>query len=324
MGLTAGTLGVVTSLAGCNSSSDGDAGDNQTGGNTSDEGNQTGAGDEGTPPDDGFDTPAYTRWLYAPGTVQDEQHSFFNYIDHGQIQADRDVLGDTYDQIATFANQFPFEQAGVTYEDIDTTLFHNVSRVTTGTFDREAVVTALESRGFEQVGERAGYTLLTGGDSVMARGAVAVETDTFVSTAPFGETDGPGPRAAVEATVDARRGASDRYAETNTAMARTTAALGTGTNVSVSTQEPAATTDISSGTFEGMVADGIRGRIDGETTTLRLVLLFADSSAIAVDDIETWTANSQQFEAVSGVSVSTSGSKAVITGEAETGPFLTE
>lgn len=280
------------------------------------------SGDE-TPSD--MQLPSYTEWLYQPGRVGEEQHSFANFTDHSRLQSYEDVLGEEYSRVSSFVNQFPYEELELSYSDIDSTLFYDTTRITTGEFTRNSVERTLEQGGFERDGEKAGYTFFTGpAESPAAEGTLAVGETEILSALPYTSPTIDDKQDAIEATIDAKQGTVDRYTEVNTPLRTVASSLGSGTSVSVETKDPPEESDIDAGSFRGEVANGTRAQVNGETTSIQLILLFSSDVEVPVEDVTTWTETSMQFEQVSETEVSRDGRQVVVTGTAETGPFLTQ
>lgn len=280
--------------------------------------------DSGDGTTSGMQPPSYTEWLYRPGTVGARQHSFAQFTDHSRIQSHEAVLGDEYDQVRSFADQFPYEVLGLSYSDLDSTLFYDTTQITTGAFSRSVVERTLERRGFERDGERAGYALFSGPVDSPTAAAVAVGETEILSAASNTGPAGSDSRDAVEATLDAKRGAVDRYTEVSTPLRTVASRLGSGTVVSVETKDPPEESDTDEGSFSGEIAEGTRAQVNGVTTSIQVVLLFSPDVEVPVEEIASWTETSVQFERVSETELTREGRQVIVTGTTETGPFLTQ
>ena len=272
----------------------------------------------------------YSDWLHAPGALNAEQpHYLFSMINDQEIRANEENFGESYDR-SEQASQFPLRAMGVDYETVAARLSVGLfvgSTVVSGSFNESAVVSGLESAGFEQDGEYAGYTLMRNERSTQ-RGDVtqliAVNGSTVVAAQGSTAISGPPVDDTVETTIDAGRGEVDRYAEANEDMQVLLGELGTGVSVLGTTQEPTQETNLVGGEFEGQVAAGQTSTIDGETAEQTFVTVFQSSADVNTADLEEWTETSEDFEGISNISISQSGRVVTVTGEADTTSFFSD
>jgi serine/threonine protein kinase len=261
----------------------------------------------------------YTDWLYAPSVIGNRPGYFFGAVDDTELRANEQFFASSYNP-ATQVSSFPFAPMGVGYEAIDTRV--NVgftSTVVAGSFDEESVLSTLADNGFEEDRTYSGYTVTTsesdsqfGGTQVIAvNGSIAV-TDSG------GGNIGPNPQDSVEAIIDASQGNVERYAEADEDMALVVDEFETYTNLLGQTQEPPQETNIDEGQLAGQVATGQSIIINGETTDLTAVIVFANQSAVDTDAIEEIVSNEPPFSTADDTAVSASGRTARITATVDT------
>jgi hypothetical protein len=290
----AGSLTVVGSMAGCSGLLGGDGG------------------------------ASYKSWLYAPGTIGEEDHYSFTVTDHRDIRDNEDELGDFYDAFESQEDSFPLSAMDVDYDEMNLSISPSNGTAIRGSFSGSDAVSELEdNEDFEDEDEHEGYTVFVAGggeNATSAPRAIGINGSTAVAerSSPFG--DSPDPQDVVETLIDTDAGNEERYGEDNEDMNVVLNRVGSGSIVDGSTQEETEETNAEQGQFEGEVASGRRIRINGETTTNRQVLVFASSDDVNTNDIETWT-ETDTFDDVDNISISQSGRRITITGETDTDEF---
>lgn len=301
-GMTA--TAAVAALAGCLSDGRADGtsspDDSSTATRTATEADTT------TPADGAF---AVGDWLPAPATVEGGDHQPFAVLRPEALAPHTDALGrDYYDELVTGPVT---DLTGVDPEHVRTHVAIESASVVDGSFDGDAVTTSLEEDGFERSGTHEGFDVWTGEER-----SVAVGDDRLVVG-----RGGDGATAAVEATVDAGVGATERYRSASDAAAELLARLDDGHIRFGVTQDPPEETDAEHGTFAGNTGLGYRAAV-GDDTSVLLVFTFPSADDADPDAVQEWVDAAGPGGALSDmrdVSVEADGTVVTVSGTIDTG-----
>ncbi|WP_123537967.1 hypothetical protein [Halosimplex salinum] len=207
-------------------------------------------------------TADYAAWFPAPAALG-QDHYEFTSIAPAAIVAQKSALGDgTTEGLRSDANV-----PGVdTYADA--TKFHQIglrALVFEGGVDRESAAEGFRSRGLSETDTRHGFAVFTaGGDG---GGAAALSENALVSAPAV--SDGTQARATVEAVVDAKAGAGERYVDAADDCDRLATALGSAHLLRGRTHPVGET-------FDGAVAGGLGIEVDGAETHVTTPVVFRE------------------------------------------------
>jgi len=285
----------------------------------------------------GADQPAYATWLPRPETIYDPESGGSDTTET-RVAPSTEYLpfqAATYDGIAEYAARNDTEYAppgrpGSLHPVVDLWV-DNVSfavwssrgfQVSETSLDREQIVAAFEEHGFEPDGTYEGYQTLTTSESPWV---VAVDGGRFVEAwQPEGfPAEFHAPSRTVQWLVDSGAGRRDGLVEAEDGVAALTERLGMATRLAGETYERVTESDPEIGQFRGQVAEGTARDVDGATTELRHVLVFASDTDVPAEEIEVWADPDRQsevnyFDEWSDVVVSTAGQTAVVEGTVDT------
>jgi hypothetical protein len=187
------------------------------------------------------------------------------------------------------------------------------TRVVFGSFDRSDVVEALEGNGFERDSKYSGYTLLTseraaGTDIGLKWGAeaIAVRDGTVVATR---GNELASLRGQTKTVIDTSEGEADRYVEASDEIALLSDELGGGLVRYVS----GFWMTIPSHTVSGAVASGQVTGVDGETGETTFALVSREGADINFDELEEWTRQGPEFDALGDLTFSLGGNDRTVT-----------
>jgi hypothetical protein len=260
----------------------------------------------GTPTDDGESDgaddgslPSYAEWLPAPAAMGTD-HYEFTAADPGAIfDHESAVQGSAFGGLTSVTERLD----GIALSDLSGLYLIGGGVVLTGEIDAEAFRSFLSANGYAEGETYHGYTLYTGGPG----GTAAVSSDTAIRVGTLGDTSGK-----IEAIVDAKRGAADRYVDANPDCRTLLARLGAGAVAGGRTHDEAAFLD-------GVVADGFRWRLDGTSASLTSAFVFEGQSAVDTGALEDFVDENALFDPLSSPSISATGRTGVVEGTADTG-----
>jgi|GEM_PF-985341 len=287
----------------------------------------------------GSNQPAYAAWLPTQETIHDQEgESGGDAATDTRLGPSTEYLpfwAATYDGIADYAAQqdteyVPPGHLGSLHSVVDLWVddvsfeFHSDHgfKVTETDLEADRIVTAFEEREFERDGTYEGYQMLTSTESPLV---AAVDGGRLVEAwrpeLPFVEFHAPS--RTVERLIDTGAGRRDGLVEADDGVATLTERLGMATQVSGATYERVTETDPERGQFRGEVAEGGVRDIDGTTTELRHVFVFASDADVPADAVEAWadpdrSPETNYFEGWTDVSVSTGDRTAVVEGRTDT------
>jgi hypothetical protein len=287
---TGGTLlagGLTVGLGGCLQS---DGTDTPT--DDGDDGDDGGGGGDAS-------VPAFADWLPAPAALGTD-HYEFTAADPGAIyDHESAVQGSAFGGLTRATEQLD----GITLSDLSGLYLIDGGMVLTGDIDADAFRSFLSANGYTEGQSYHGYTFYTGGPG----GTAAVSSDTAIRAGTLGDAEGK-----IEAIIDAKQGAADRYADANPDCRTLLSRLGSGAVAGGRTHAAAAFLD-------GVVADGFRWRLDGSTASFTGTFVFESQSAVDTAAVERLVADNAVFDPLSSPSVSAAGRTAVVEGTADTG-----
>ena len=266
----------------------------------------------GTPTDEGDDTddtdedgdgsgpvPAFADWMPAPAAMGTD-HYEFTAVDPGAIfDNESAVQGSAFGSLTGATRQLD----GITLSDLSGLYLFGGGMVLTGDIDAAAFRSFLSANGYAEGRTYQGYTFYTGGPG----GTAAVSSDTAIRAGSSGDA-----ATRVEAIVDAKRGATDRYVDANADCRTLLSRLGSGAVAGGRTHEEASFLD-------GVVADGFRWRLDGTTASFNGAFVFESQSAVDTAAAENVVSEKSVFDPLNSPSVSQAGRTAVVEGTADTG-----
>lgn len=249
-----------------------------------------GFGSSGPHPIEQF-VPSATALGPYGSTLRENDYAVWG-VDVSDIRARLDGMSEdarkTFDTNIPVRDGVAHEDVGIPYDDVDRVALAGTPRVnslprgvdhlgmlvasvTTGDFDHETVVDALD------------------GDLLREDyGGVARFLDDGLS---YAVDDGwlvTGFDRAVRAAVDSRRGDVDRYVDADPAIDRIVTDLTGTTFFSAMRHDRHETTDVENGTLRGQIAEGFGYSFTDETPTLDAVLVFDDAESIDEGAVTDW------------------------------------
>jgi hypothetical protein len=230
-----------------------------------------------TPAPDALGNADYAEWLPAPAAFDRDGYGFTS-VAPSDILARESALGEGATESLHSGPNVP----GIdTYGE--TTAFHQLRPgvlVFEGGVDREAAAEGFRDQRLSEVATRHGFAVFAGD------GGAAALRDSALVTAPYYTGEGEA-RPVVEAVVDAKAGATERYVDAVADCERLRTALGSAHLVSGRTYA-------ADERFEGAVAGGIAIEIGERETRVRTPAVFAqgrvDEAALAE-----WAADADVF-----------------------------
>lgn len=258
--------------------------------------------------DGGGGRPGYARWLPTRGTLgagDDGEYRFIT-LDAGTIRDNRSRFStDTY---GTLTDGFGDEGLLPGFDAIDAAVSVQVDRSSTsfaleGSFSVDDVVASLQDRGFTEEESHAGYTIYTG----MGVSAVGVTDGTMV----FGASQSD-PAGTVAEVVDVGEGDADGLVDVSDDADALVSTLGEGAFANGRIPAGGISGDLQT---DPLVANGLRGRLSGDTVGVRQVLVYESEGS--VDPAAARDASGTAAE-LDGASASQSGRTALVEGSVAT------
>lgn len=264
---------------------------------------------------------SYTEWLYEPGTVTDNDHYSFQTVQADQIVEHEDELDS--EVFSQFEEDIEgrYESFNLDIDDIQSYVSFRGSRVLTGSFDLEEIREELEEDDYDSE-EHEGYDIFVGPDE---RNAFGLRGDTILSIQSFYYDDMDD---GVETLIDTKRGETDRYVDESDDFDELVTQLGSGTIRTGRTFEEADSTDERRMRFDDQVARGVSLTLNGQTSELRMVLVFDESNDIDTEEIkevveeQAESGSGRWIEGFDNIEVSKSGRSAIVTGTEDTDDVL--
>lgn len=292
-------------------------------------------------------------WQYDPSILAEAGTRFFGSMNYGRMYQNRESLPDSMQENFETAEDSPFEPgdldllSGVGGAQLspqgDAGAFYGSAAIT-GSFDRETMISEIESEGdVQQTGEYEGFTLYessdmgdTGvgmpqldgsgsfgvGDSAVVFGvSVAQNSDVSVT----GED-------AVRASIDASAGNAALLRDNSEFVPQLSDQIGDATFVVgaevdpslVDTAEEQAGDDMATQVVSGIRAGGLGGAIEGDTTTFTFVAIYesaqrAEDSGI-VGLTQAMSSQMEEQETIDTIDATQNGPAVVVTvtGDTET------
>jgi len=269
---------------------------------------------------------SYANWLPVPDDVSESDHYNFTYLNLDDIESNEDELDDTSLEPSTYEDIW--DPLDIDWEDASglTVLgfggvFGFGGFIVEADFNRDEIISDLEDEDFAEDDNYEGYTLMldSSESQVYAVGDGAVVLTPARST---GGESSSGDTGLAEAIIDAQVGNADRYGDDSDDMGTLIGELGGGSFVNGRTMDEPDDDNPASGTFDAMVAQGQRAKIDGETTKLKFVVVYESSDDVDTDDLEEWVdendGSDQQFDDIDDISYNKNGRMGIITGTSDT------
>jgi len=228
-------------------------------------------------PDGALATANYTAWLPAPDQFETRHYTFATIAPRALV-AMKDDLGEG--AVSEFESETRIPGID-TYATVDALhVVGSLALVFETAVDVDQAKTGLSEFDVSEVAARQGFSVFAG-----SGGAAAVREDALVSA--LGLPDEATARSAVEGIVDARAGATDRYADAVADCAALTDALGTGHLVRGRTHEPGAS-------FDGAVATGLGIDVGPDQTRVETPVVFREGEASEGPVLE-WASSAAVF-----------------------------
>ncbi|MFB6142163.1 MAG: hypothetical protein ABEJ30_02335 [Halorientalis sp.] len=253
---------------------------------------------------------AYTQWLYAPGTISNDDHYQFQLLRPQKFEAHEDNLGSFYENIQ---GQSEIAAVELDFAQMKTLVSADPGAAITHQKSADDITGSLEDNGFDQDDEHEGYDIYVGSDEQQAFG---VSGSKLVGATPgiFNDVD---PVNVVEAVIDAKVGKGERYVDENDDFDTLTDQIGGSTAYAFGgTHEQYDSGAPKDGKFEGSVATSLGISFDHDGATIKTYIVFEEQGAIDKETIRDVVEDDQYYEDVDGSSVSFSGRVAILTGRA--------
>lgn len=252
----------------------------------------------------------YRNVLYDPRII-DRDHYFAGYFDVSGIFEHRQEFNrDFFESLRSLDDPIPglrFEEMG---DLVTPGLYVSGSRVVTGEYESDDIVTAVREADYSRAEDYEGYEIYE-----RDGGAVGVSDADIIRSRPAGSQSGT---AMVKFVIDAKTGDVSRYHKVNSDFEELSGTLGAGHMTILGTTEPTEETDAEAGQFRNNVGYGSKYDVNGEETDLQVVFVFLDERDVVVRDIETWTDNSSAFERAYDISVDENGRTATVSATMDT------
>lgn len=256
----------------------------------------------------------YQSWLPEPGEIGDRDHLSFTYLDLAAFANNEDELSDeTADGIETVESYW--DPINVDWDEASSVLLVSEVVVAEAEYDIEDAVEDLEDADFDEETDHEGYRIF-----VREGRGIGVGNGRIITTTPFSRLEDP--EDVIETIIDVNNGEEDRYVDESDDMATLVDALGSGASVSGRTTEEPGEPRPESGSFDEMVARGSRGRINGETSNRKYVVVYEDENGVDLDELEEWVdandGSDERFDDLDDIEYDQQGRKGIITGTIDT------
>lgn len=255
----------------------------------------------------------YSKWLYEPGEISDDDHYDFIFTDTDQFEKNEDNFDDesNFYRFLTSVSG-PIERIGLDFDDQSTKLSFQNSTVITGDYSVDDVEEELDEIDYDDESGPGGYTLWTNDETSLAYGVKG--SDIVIGTR---YDDADDAKDVVETTIETKRGNEDRYTNDSDDFKTLVNKLGSGDFVRGGTREAPDSTEEENGRFENNVATGERLKINGSTAKFKRVLVFEESDDVDMNDIESFVeeredADESIYDEADSISVNKSGRAGVI------------
>jgi len=229
---------------------------------------------------------SYLRWLPAPAEFVDSDGYSFIYHGIAAFREHREQLAKTTYNEGTGIARSVEEAVGMDPRSIEGVIQTGMAgtKVVTGEFDAESIVSGLEERKFESRESYRDHELFLqlGQD----KRAIAVGDSSVLVCRRSGPNE---PVAVARMLVDTRRGEIDRYFDVNEDFRLAASGLQDATRAGVQTMEPREESEPARGRFVGNTAFGFGFTVGETTSNMRFTLVFEEVGQADPDQVRTWT-----------------------------------
>lgn len=261
------------------------------------------SGCSGVPLVGGGGSPGYAKWVPEPGDVGAREHQSAYLFRAPDFRNNEDNFDESvYESLSTYRHE---SATGVEFDELSKWFGFGSVSIVSGSFSISDVKEELGDNDYDDEDELQGYTLYLGPNQ---RQGFAVGNGKVIAAPRYED-----PIDVLETTIETKSGQGDRYLNESDAFRKLVSTLGTGSFVTAQTQQEVTQDAPQRGQFEHAVGRGTRYDVNGETISVKLVVVFEEADDYSKSDFEDWVDASDQFDDYDDVSHSQSGRAGVIT-----------